>query len=191
MALRWFAFLTLVAAATKFSPAFADTTVYRCTKAGQLVFTDKPCDGRQSAPSSTTPPPASSPTPTPTPSPSFAGGWQGQAQFHGRENGEILADAHTVVPLNLEFSADGKVAGASPENSCKLLGLWSQGDPPRIIWLDVTLSGCRYAGLNRRYSGSFMLAKPESSGQLSLQSSELPHATQGARQYDVKSTLRR
>ncbi len=143
---RWFVPLALVGAASQFSPLLADT--------------------RQSAPSSTTP---SSPTPapTPTPTPSLAGGWQGQAQFHGRENGEIPADAHTVVALNLEFGADGKVSGASPEN------------------------GCQWVSLNRRYSGSFMLAKPESSGQLSLQSSELPHGTQGARQYDVKSTLRR
>jgi hypothetical protein len=193
MAFRSVTFLVLVAAGVQFSPVFADTTVYRCTKEGQLVFTDKPCDGKQSTPSSTTPPLPSSPAPAPapTPSPSFAGAWQGQAQFHGRENGEILTDAHTVVPLNLELSADGKISGASPENGCKLLGLWTPGDPARIVWLDVTLNGCRYAGLNRRYSGSFMLSKPESSGQLSLQSSELPHGAQGARQYDVKSTLRR
>jgi Domain of unknown function (DUF4124) len=173
--------LTFIAAATALSPAFADKTVYRCTQNGQTVFTDKTCDAKQ----------ASSPTPRPAAAVLLTGDWQGQTQFQGRERGELLADAHSVVPLNLKFSADGKVSGASPESGCNFLGIWSQGDPARIVWLDVTLSGCRYAGLNRRYSGSFMLAKPESSGQLSLQSSEQPQGAQGARQFDVKATLHR
>jgi len=84
------------------------------------------------------------------------------------------------------------VSGLSPENGCTLLGVWSQGTPASIVWLDVTLDGCRYVGLNRRYHGSFLLARPDSSGELTVQAIENPHLGQmKARMFDIKGTLRR
>jgi hypothetical protein len=172
--------------------ATAATTVYRCSKNGQTILTDKPCEGpgdsanpANSPPSQSTTTIASSLTPSPT------GVWRGQAQYQGRENGQVLEQAHTVVPLILEFTADGKVSGSSADNGCKLLGVWSQGGPPQIIWVDITLSACQFAGFDRRYTGSFILGRPDSSGQLNVLATEFPRATQGARTYDVKGTLRR
>jgi hypothetical protein len=173
-------------------PASAATTVYRCTKNGQTTLTDRPCDppadsaNPANSPSSqSTTTIASSSTPSPT------GSWRGQVQYQGRENGQELGEAHTVVPLTLEFTNDGKVSGGSVDNGCRMLGVWSQGGPPQIIWVDITLSACRFGGLDRRYTGSFLLAKPDSSGLLNVLATEFPHATQGARMYDVKGTLRR
>jgi hypothetical protein len=166
-------------------PATAATTVYRCTKNGQTILTDRPCDGpadslNPNAPSSqSTTTIASSSTPSPT------GTWRGQAQYQGRANGQVMEQAHSVVPLILEFTADGKISGSSVDNGCKVLGVWSQGTPAQIIWLDLTLSACRFAALDRRYTGSFMLAKPDSSGQLNVL------ATEFVRTFDVKGTLRR
>jgi hypothetical protein len=167
-------------------PATAATTVYRCNKNGQTILTDRPCDApadsassANSTSSQSTTTIASSSTPSPT------GTWRGQAQYQGKENGQVMEQAHTVVPLVLEFTADGKVSGSSAENGCKVLGVWSQGNPLQIVWVDVTLSACRFAGLDRRYIGSFVLARPDSSGQLSVL------ATEFVRTYDVKGTLRR
>ena len=167
-------------------PASAATTVYRCTKNGQTVLTDRACDppadsaNPANSPSSqSTTIVASSSTPSPT------GTWRGQAQYQGRENGQVMEQAHTVVPLVLEFTADGKVSGGSADNGCKLLGVWSQSNPPQVVWVDITLSACRFAGLDRRYTGSFLLARPDSSGQLSVLAPDF------VRTYDVKGTLRR
>jgi hypothetical protein len=173
--------------------AFAAKTIYKCTKNGQVTLTDKPCDGAtsDSSPSSAVPQSgattiASSSTPSPV------GEWSGQQQYHGVENGEAMLSAHTVVLGTLEFTADGKVSGSSAENGCTVLGVWSQGTPASIVWLDVTLDGCRYVSLNRRYHGSFLLARPDSSGDLNVQAIENPHLGQmKARMFDIKGTLRR
>jgi hypothetical protein len=67
--------------------------------------------------------------------------------------------AHTVVPLLLTFSSDGKVSGTSPDSGCKLLGLWSPGLMPRLFPLDITLNGCSYTEFNRRYSGMMLIER--------------------------------
>ena len=133
---------TLVLNATA---AQAGTPVYRCVKDGQKTLTDKPCDsGKEQqridtaqvdfattmVPSSTTPSPV--------------GKWWGQIQYQATENGQTIQAAHSVAMASAEFTAEGKVGGASPDNGCKLLGVWSQGMVPTLIWLDVTLDGCRF-----------------------------------------------
>jgi hypothetical protein len=173
-------------------PSSAATTVYRCIKNGQTILADRSCDGQtdtaspaNSPSSQSTTTIASSSTPSPT------GTWRGQVQYQGRENGQEMEQAHTVAPMTLEFTADGKISGNSADNGCKILGVWSQSNPPQIISVDFTLSACHFAGLDRRYTGSFLLAKPDSSGLLNVLATEFPNATQGARMYDVKGTLRR
>jgi hypothetical protein len=172
-------------------PATAATTVYHCSKNGQTILTDRPCDGPADSANPNSPASqmtttiASSSTPSPT------GTWRGQVQYQGRENGQVMEQAHTVAPLTVEFTADGKISGSSADNGCKILGVWSQSNPPQIISVDITLSACHFGGLDRRYLGSFLLAKPDSSGLLNVLATEFPNATQGARMYDVKGTLRR
>jgi hypothetical protein len=56
----------------------------------------------------------------------IVGDWPGQTQFQGAQNAVVFEEAHSVVPLILTFSADGKVSGASAENGCALLGLWAR-----------------------------------------------------------------
>ena len=119
------------------------------------------------------------------------GQWRGQTQFQGAENGRELEEAHSVVPLVLTFGADGKVSGVSPDNGCTFLGLWAPGVTPRLFTLDVTLSDCHYAGLNRRYSGTVTTAPVDQSAQLALAASTLPIPGQIARRYDIGTTLRR
>jgi hypothetical protein len=67
------------------------------------------------------------------------------------ENGEAMLDAHTVVPATIDFTTDGKVSGFSSENGCTLLGVWSQGAPATVVWLDVTLDE---RGTSRNNTGS-------------------------------------
>jgi hypothetical protein len=175
-------------------PATATTPVYRCKENGQTVLTDKPCDGTTPAassgiaviPSSGTIGDQVSAAPQ-----SVVGDWRGQTQFQGAQNGQLIEEAHTVVPLVLTLTVDGKVSGSSPDNGCTLLGLWSPGVTPRLFPLDVTLKGCRHAGFNRRYSGNLIATFPENAAQFSLQAYTVPIPAQPIRRYDVGATTRR
>jgi hypothetical protein len=172
--------------------AQAAKTIYKCTKDGHVTLSDMPCDGSTSADNPSAAPQSAASTIQSSSNSSPIGKWTGQEQYHGVENGEALADAHTIVPGTIEFAAGGKVSGSSPENGCSLSGVWSHGTPATIIWIDVTLHGCRYAGLNRRYHGSFLLGKPDSSGELSVHATANPHPGQvKARMFDIQGTLRR
>jgi hypothetical protein len=123
--------------------------------------------------------------------PSIVGDWRGQTQFQGAQNAQVIDEAHSVVPLVLTFSADGKVSGVSAENGCAFLGLWAPGATPRLFPLDITLTGCRYSGLNRRYAGNLIATFTDNSAQLSLSAYALPIPRQPTRRYDVGATLRR
>src|ERR1700722_810710 len=115
--------------------ASARTPIYRCTVNGQTVLTDKPCDGPTTAPASgVATPAASGPTSGQiSGAQSIVGDWRGQTQFQGAENTQVMEAAHSVVPLMLTFSADGKVSGSSADNGCSLLGLWAPGLPLRLF----------------------------------------------------------
>ena len=190
--LKIFGIAALICLAPRFcGVTFAAKTIYRCEANGQVMLTDKPCDGAQSPENASTSRPTVSGASTISSSsnPSAVGDWRGQIQYQGRENEQTLEEAHSVVPLALSFTADGKVSGASAENGCHWLGIWAQSG--RIINMDVSLTGCHYAGLNRRYAGTYLLAIPDSSGAMLLQAFTMPFSGQGARLYDVKGTLRR
>jgi hypothetical protein len=169
------------------TPAFAGTTVYKCVKDGQTTLTDKPCPGDESTDASR------SQKSTIVPSShdlSPIGKWSGQLQYQENENGQIVQAAHSVALMSAEFTSDGKLTGASPENGCQMLGLWSQG-PQTLIWVDVTFNRCSYGGLNRRYNGSFILARPDSSGYLNISSVGAPLSRDMGRVFDIKGTIHR
>ena len=168
--------------------AVAGTTVYKCVKDGQITLTDKPCpDGKANTDSST----GQSTTVVPSSKdPSPVGKWSGQIQYQEASNGQTVQAAHSVALLTAEFTADGKVMGSSPENGCQVLGVWSAGGQT-LNWIDLTLSSCNYPDLNRRYHGSLILARPDSSGNLQLQSLGTPFSKDTAKVFDVKGTLRR
>jgi hypothetical protein len=183
--------IVLVAALA--SPASAKSPIYRCMKDGQTVLTDTPCDetsGTSSSGPVATPSDVAVGHPVSAPE-SVIGEWRGQIQFQGAENGRELQEAHSVVPMVLTFSGDSKVSGKSADNGCQFLGLWSPGVTPRLFMLDITLSGCRYPGLNRRYSGTVTTAHIDGSAQLALQAYAVPILGQPTRGYDVEATLRR
>jgi hypothetical protein len=175
------------------SGASAKSPIYRCTQDGQTVLSDRPCEGSTPAPASATT--AAAPSGAVgnqiSAAPSVVGEWRGQTQYQASESGQQIGEAHTVVPLILTFSADGKISGASSDNGCQWLGVWSPGSTPRLFSLDVSFSGCRYAGFNRRFSGNLIATFPEQSAQLTLQAFDVFHAGQTPRMYDIKAALRR
>lgn len=164
--------------------------VYRCTQDGQITLTDKPCPSA-GAVTSTPTTAGSTATPVAVPQDPRLGDWQGQAQFAATQNGQNIEDAHAVVATALTFGSDARISNAPAENGCKLLGLWSPGLTPRLLTVDLTLSGCRYAGLNRRYSGSLIATFAERSAQLMLQAYSPILPVQPVTRYDVGATLRR
>jgi hypothetical protein len=186
------AFLVLVAAGLAAS-ASARSPIYRCTINGQTVLTDKPCDGATTVPASGVA--AASPSGPMggqvSGAQSIVGDWRGQTQFQGAQNAQVVEEAHSVVPLVLTFSADGKVSGVSADNGCTLLGLWAPGVTPRLFNLDITLKACRYSELNRRYAGTLIATFADNSAQFSLSAYALPIPGQPVKRYDVGATLRR
>jgi hypothetical protein len=180
----------LVASAVLTPSAFSGTPIYKCVKDGQVTLTDKPCEG-----SGTPGQPTSSSAPINVPSsknPSPVGTWSGQIQYQEFKNGQTVQAAHSVALLKAEFTADGKVSGSSDGNGCKMLGVWFDGGQS-LVWIDITLSACTYAELNRRYHGTFILARPDSSGQIAAMSQEVPAilSKDVAKMLDIKGTLRR
>jgi hypothetical protein len=124
--------------------ASARSPDYRCAVNGQTILTDKPCDSAVTVPTTGAVATAASGAVSSQPSgaQTIVGNWSGQTQFQGAQNAQVIEEAHSVVPLVLAFSADGKVTGASAENGCLLLGLWAPGSTPRLFNLDITLKGC-------------------------------------------------
>lgn len=95
-----------------------------------------------------------------------------------------------MVALTLSLNAEGKVVGNSPENACRLLGLWIHGFAPSVLELDVTLSRCSHPGLNHRYHGQLTESADGHSGQLTL--SALGEGSIDARfNAELKANLRR
>ena len=168
--------------------ASAGTTVYKCVQNGQITLTDKPCPSDKSPAEATN---AQVTTVVPSSKdPSPVGRWSGQLQYQETSSGQTIQAAHSVALMSAEFTDDGKVTGVSTENGCQLLGVWSNGGQT-LIWVDLTFDHCAVGDLNRRYHGSFILARPDSSGNLSVQSIGAPFSRDTTKYFDVKGTLRR
>lgn len=176
------------------SVSLAGATVYRCTEGGRTVFSDSPCPGAAGASTGGVPNPTSN---SERPALVVGGGdystlngdWRGQTQYQASANGQRVEAAHSVVPLVLSIGAAGKVTGISSSNGCKYLGVASPGLTPTMINLDVSLSGCSFTAVNRRFSGSLTLYKATQSDHLSLKAYSSPLVAPVAL-YDISATLR-
>lgn len=143
---------------------------YRCVENGKTIFTDSPCANAEPLPDAGKPgkgpkvigDAGNSAYATPN------GSWRGQVQFQGTGPGGVIQEAMAVVPVTLDIEAQGKVVGSSPENGCRLMGIASPGLTPRMLNLDITLSGCRYRSFNRRFFGSLIVDQEKKVAQLSL-----------------------
>jgi hypothetical protein len=181
--------------------AHADEPFYRCVVNGKTIYTDKPCDvltrPSMEESSASTSSKASDQAGKPAQSIELDytkpyGIWRGQAQYQASEKGQLMHDAHAVMPLVLQVEKQGRVRGTSPENGCKMLGVAAPYVTPNILMLDVTLSGCRYPAFNRRYSGTLALYQSNNSVQFSLHSINVESAFIGKVGYlEIKATMRR
>jgi hypothetical protein len=104
-------------------------------------------------------------------------------------NGRTVDEAHAVVDLTITIDPKGKLVGESRANGCRALGVAAPGIGP-ILNLDVTFSGCRYAGFNRRLSGTFALPPGRDYASMQLLAMEVRPGVPSAT-YDVKATMRR
>lgn len=171
--------------------------IFRCTANGKTVVSDQPCadsGGMQSAPKSvTTPgnllPSTLGPAPMPLNYSTPYGEWRGQTQYQATESGQLLQKAHAVVGLTLMVDPAGKVTGASQENGCKLLGVAAPFVGPTSLSLDVTFSGCHFAGYNRRFSGYLTLNQTQKTASLTLNAHQIMVGK--ATNFDIRATLRR
>lgn len=163
---------------------------YRCVENGRVVYTDRPCANEPSTQHGEAPPAKILGDPNNVAYSSPTGAWRGQAQFQANVGGAIAPEAHTVVPLTIEIDSQGKVTGASPENGCRLLGVASPGILPTMANLDVTFSGCRYAGFNRRMSGALSVYQAQKHAQFQL-NGFLVAPGRVAATYDIRATMRR
>jgi len=118
------------------------------------------------------------------------GEWRGQAQFHAWIGSELDPKAHAVTELAIAIGPEGKLVGASAANGCHMLGLAMPSGPKTVVNLDITLSGCAYAGFNRRFSGNLFLYPKESYASLRLRSFIANNGNKSL-SYDIRATLKR
>jgi hypothetical protein len=184
---RWW--LVVVAAVTFCCTVAAHAEVYRCTTNGNVTYRDAPCDRPSAPPLLQQAPPETAVPPVPVAGkPDFYGGWSGQAQYQATVNSRPVDEAHAVVDLVLIIDPKGKVTGASRENGCNALGFATPGLGPTLN-LDVTLTGCRYSGFNRRFTGTFGLPPGRDYATVSLLAYEARGVPSGM--YEIKATMRR
>ena len=166
--------------------------VYRCTVDGTVTYSDEPCAGAHAGKpaqgQATVPLPNPVTTPVGTPA-NFYGEWTGQAQYQATARSQPIEAAHAVVSLTLIVAADGKLTGESMDNGCRVLGL-AAPQTSQTLKLDVTLTGCRYAGFNRRYTGTFGLPPRKGYATVSLLAYDTRPGTPSV-MYDVTATMRR
>ena len=192
---RWPAYLVVAATLACTAAAYGD--VYRCTTNGSVTYTDAPCakGTTATAPEQRTPPDSRLPLGNPVAIPAqtgpadFYGVWSGQAQYQATVQSRPVDEAHAVIDLVFTIDPKGKLTGASRENGCNALGFASPGFGPTLN-LDVTLSRCRYAGFNRRFTGTFALPPGRDYATVSLLAYEArPGVPAGM--YEIKATMRR
>ena len=179
-----------VTALAYMAPTLAQQQVFRCTTNGNVTYRDTPCD-RPSAPPllQQAPPETAAPTVPAAGKPDFYGGWSGQAQYQATINSRPVDEAHAVVDLVLIIDPKGKVTGASRENGCNTLGFATPGLGPTLN-LDVTLTGCRHSGFNRRFTGTFGLPQGRDYATVSLLAYESRSGAPSG-MYEIKATMRR
>lgn len=196
------AHLAHVLVALSLSPAMADQLIYRCVVNGTITFKDEPCDAHRRASTDRPPAPTGTGAPAQASKPAKSidldystpyGVWRGQAQYQVAVKGQPVREAHAVVPLVIEVEKQGRLQGISPANGCKMLGVAAPYVAPNMLTLDVTLSECRYTGLNQRYTGTLALSQASNSVQLSLRSlnSMVAVLMQGPANNDIKATMKR
>lgn len=163
---------------------------YRCVENGKTIFQERPCVAE---------PPHSVPTGN---NPkvigdagnsaysSGYGDWRGQLQYQASINGQPISEAHAIVQTTISIDPQGKIAGASQENGCKMKGLASPGVMPSILNLDITLTGCHYPNLNRRLSGTLALYPAQKQTQFWIYAAQIDLRKPG-HSFDIKGTLRR
>lgn len=117
------------------------------------------------------------------------GEWRGQTEYQAFIRTISDPAAHIVTNLTINIEAGGKVVGTSTENGCRMLGLAAPGSVPTLVTLNVTLTGCTYAGFNRTYSGLLSVFSKERYAKFSLQAIDTSSGKAGT--YNINATMRR
>ena len=184
------AFVALIAAATS-TPAKAQA-IYRCEQGGKVTYTDAPCEKpliQQVGGAPAISPPRTQKV--------IGGGytnpygpWSGQTQFQIMNTNVVQSEGtHFIAFMDVMIGEDGKVTGASAENSCRMLGLASPGYTPAMLNLDVTLSNCPAKLFNRRYHGTLSMNPKQRTAQLYVRALQIGIGQ--AVNADIKATLAR
>lgn len=163
---------------------------YRCVENGKTLFTDKPC---VSEATSTVPRGNSPKVIGDSANSAYSSGhgdWRGQVQYLASFKGQPIPEAHTIVQTTISIDPQGKITGASPENSCKIKGIALPGLSPTILNLDITLTGCNYSRLNRRLTGTLALYPAAKHAQFWIYAYPVDLLNPG-HSYDIKGTMRR
>lgn len=163
---------------------------YRCVENGKTLLTDRPCAAIAAPTATTGDGPKVIGDSSNSAYSSGYGDWRGQVQYQASQNGMPVAEAHAVVQTTLSIDPQGKIAGTSPENGCRMKGIASQGMMQTILNLDITLSGCKFPDLNRRLSGTLALYPAQTQAQFWIYAMPVDFLKPG-RSFDIKGTMRR
>lgn len=161
---------------------------YRCAENGKTLFTDRPCGSEVVTASPRERQPKIIGDSSNAAYSTAYGEWRGQIQYQATFNGQPIPEAHAVAQTTLVIEPQGKVAGISPENGCKIKGIATPGITQTMLNLDLSLSGCNYPKLNRRLFGSLTLHPAEKRAQLWVYVVPVDLFNPGY-SYDIKGTM--
>jgi len=167
---------------------------YRCVENGRTTLTDRPCSGDKPVTSQPQPNQIGEKTVHGDAANSAygspSGTWRGHVQYQGTSSGSVVQEAMAVVPMVIDIDPRGQIKGSTSENGCVLKGIAAPGFTPTVLNLDVTLTGCQYKGLNRRFSGHIVVNQAQKYAQFSLSGSHVVPMGKMT-MFDIKGTLRR
>jgi hypothetical protein len=167
------------------------TAQYRCIENGKTVITDRPCANEvvPAVPTGNVPKIIGDRENSAYSSP--YGDWRGDVQLQLNQNGQLVAEAHTVAPMTISINPQGKIQLAAPKSGCTGKGVAAPYMGGSALSLDVTFAGCQVANFNKRMHGHLLLNPRQRVAQLSLSVMKTVPLMANTEFVDVKATLRR
>jgi hypothetical protein len=107
--------------------------------------------------------------------------------------GRPVDGGFAVVQAAFSLEENGRISGSAPAAGCQFRGSAIWDGALAVYVIDVTASGCRSEGFNKRYSGQMLMFDADTNAMLNLSARDYLGMGQPARLAltDARATLHR